>query len=72
MALGQLVQEVLDKVRSEQMTKLGQHEIIKTAEIKPRGSTELTALMCKLAESLKQESDDVSVADLNAFVRSLG
>lgn len=72
MALGQLVQEVLDKVRSEQMTKLGQHEIIKTAEAKPRGNTELTALMCKLAESLKQETDDVSVADLNAFVRSLG
>jgi predicted ATP-dependent protease len=66
--IGELAKEVLEKVRREQMTKLAQHQIVKTAGAAPKGNTELTLQLVKLAEMLKQAEDDVTVADLKRFI----
>lgn len=66
--IGELVENVLETVRGNMLTKLAEHEIVRELEAQPKFNTDLGKALHKLATDLRQGSADVSLADLTAFV----
>lgn len=70
-SIGNLAEQVLDEVRSNKLTKLAQHEIVKEAAARPNVTSPLGQALLKVAAGLRDQNDDVTVADVENLVREV-
>lgn len=70
--IGRLAEEVLAQVKGENLVKLAEYRALRNAEAQPTASTPLGQAMLKLAEIVRSTSDDVSVADVQNFLKEAG
>lgn len=67
-SIGNLAEQVLQEVKGQKIVKLAQHRILQESQDKPVMHTEVGKNLMKLAEDLRNESDDVTVAELETFL----
>lgn len=70
-SIGALAQEVLDEVRKTNLVKVAERQILKTASSKTPAKTEIGQLLQKVASRLRSKSDEVTVGDVEDFVREV-
>lgn len=71
MSIGNLIQDILQSAKAVQEVKTAELAAIKEGEARPVRKNELAAALQKLAEEIKHENADITVKDLNDFVRSV-
>jgi len=67
-SIGTLADEVLQEVRSAKLTKLAEHQMIKEACEHPPLKSPLAQQLVKVAAELREQRDEITVADLQQFV----
>jgi len=71
-SIGKIAEEVLQKVKDGELTKLAEHVIMKKAEEKMAARTELGQAALKLATVLRSSrASDVTIAELEQFVNGI-
>jgi hypothetical protein len=70
-SIGSLAQEVLNEVRKDNLMKVAEHQILKTASSRTPATTEIGQLLQKVANRLRSKSDEVTVGDVENFLREL-
>lgn len=71
-SIGKLAEEIVEGVKQNALLKIAQHEVIKEASAQPHLKTEVGKLLHKVAQDLRRKSEDVSVADVQAFLKEVG
>lgn len=71
-SIGKLAEEIVEGVKQNALLKIAQHEVIKTASAQPHFRTEAGKLLRKVAQDLRSKSEDVTVADVKAFLKEVG
>ena len=66
--IGDIAEQVLEEVRSANLTKIAEHEVIQAEGRKPRPKTALGAALLKCAEDLRSMNEDITVEELQGFL----
>ena len=67
-SIGELAEQVLQEVKSDKLTKLAQHHILKEAQAKPVMHTKVGKTLIAMAEDLRSGSEDISLGDFENFI----
>ena len=67
-SIGNLAEQVLREVRSGELTKLAQHEILRDTERTPKLETEIGKALYKAAQELRNNPDEITVSDVEEFL----
>lgn len=70
-SIGTLAEEVLSEVKSNQLLKFAEVNILKTASEHPPAQTEIGQLLQKVASALRSKSDELTVGDVESFLGSI-
>lgn len=70
--IGRLAEEVLTQVKGENLVKLAEYKALRDAYAQPTANTPLGQAMLKLAENIRNASNDVSIADVQNFLEEIG
>ena len=70
--IGRLAEEVLAHIKGENLVKLAEYKILRDACAQPTANTPLGQAMLKLAEVVRSKPDDLSVADVQDFLKGVG
>lgn len=70
-SIGKLAEDVLSKVKSDKLTKLAQHKLVREISAHPAAKTKVGQALKKLAAILRSKSDDVTVAEVEGFLKEV-
>lgn len=71
-SIGQLAEKIVDEVKQNALTKIAQYEVVKEASKRPNPQTEIGKRLLKLAVDLREISEDVTVKDVQNFLKEVG